>query len=118
MVSLEPRCQGLRERFASTLTVSTGKSQQPEMKATIPMTVIFRPPADQAAAETPRALSLADPLVAWVAKRKMRAFFVYGANYLIDKRLNVIVYAEGSCANSLEEYRDALPLTLSNHYKT
>ena len=58
----------------------------------------------------PKALSLTDPLACWVAKRKVRAFFAYDANYLIDNGLGVIVDAEGSCANRIEENRVALSM--------
>jgi hypothetical protein len=58
----------------------------------------------------PKALSLTDPLACWVAKRKVRAFFAYDANYLIDNGLGVIVDAEGSCANRIEENRVAVSM--------
>ena len=45
-----------------------------------------------------------------MAKRKVRAFFAYDANYLIDNGLGVIVDAEGSCANRIEENRVAIAM--------
>jgi transposase len=53
----------------------------------------------------PKALSLTDPLATWVAKQKVRAFFAYDANYLVDNAMGVIVGAEGSRANRIEENR-------------
>lgn len=58
----------------------------------------------------PKALSLTDPLAAWVARQRVRAFFAYDANYLIDNRLGVIVDAEGTRANRIEENRVALAM--------
>ncbi len=58
----------------------------------------------------PKALSLTDPQAAWVAKRNTRAFFVYDANYLIDNKLGVIVDAEGTRANRIEENRVAIAM--------
>lgn len=51
----------------------------------------------------PRALSLSDPLAAWVAKKNQRAIFAYDANYLIDNEHGIIVDAEGTRANRVEE---------------
>jgi len=54
----------------------------------------------------PKAISLTDPQAAWVAKRqKVRPIFAYDANYLIDNKLGVIVDAEGTRANRIEENR-------------
>lgn len=58
----------------------------------------------------PKAISLTDPQAAWVAKGKMRPFFAYDANYLIDNKLGVIVDAEGSRANRVEENRVAVAM--------
>ncbi len=58
----------------------------------------------------PKALSLTDPQAAWVAKRNTRAFFAYDANYLIDNKLGVIVDAEGTRANRIEENRVAIAM--------
>jgi hypothetical protein len=58
----------------------------------------------------PKAVSLTDPQAAWVAKRKMRPIFAYDANYLIDNKLGVIVDAEGTRANRVEENRVALSM--------
>ncbi len=51
---------------------------------------------------------MTDPQAAWVAKQKMRPFFAYGANYLIDNELGIIVDAEGTRANRIEENRAAV----------
>jgi len=51
----------------------------------------------------PKAISLTDPQAVWVAKRKMRPIFAYDANYLIDNKLGIIVDAEGTRANRIEE---------------
>lgn len=51
------------------------------------------------------AISLTDPQAAWVAYRKMRSIFAYHANYLIDNELGIIVDAEGSRANRIDENR-------------
>jgi transposase len=53
----------------------------------------------------PKAISLTDPQAAWVAKRKMRPIFAYDANYLVDNKLGIIVDAEGTRANRIEENR-------------
>lgn len=58
----------------------------------------------------PKAVSLTDPQAAWVAKNKMRPFFAYDVNYLIDHKLGVIVDAEGSRANRVEENRVAVAM--------
>ena len=55
---------------------------------------------------TPKAVSLTDPQAAWVTKRQwMRPVFAYDANYLIDNKLGIIVDAEGTRANRIEENR-------------
>ncbi len=56
----------------------------------------------------PKAISLTDPRAAWVAQRNMRSIFAYDANYLIDNKLGIIVDAEGSRANRIEENRAAV----------
>ena len=58
----------------------------------------------------PKAVSLTDPQAAWVAKQKMRPIFAYDANYLIDNKLGVIVDAEGTRANRVEENRVAVSM--------
>lgn len=58
----------------------------------------------------PKAISLTDPQAAWVAKRKTRPIFAYDANYLIDNKLGVIVDAEGTRANRIEENRVAVSM--------
>jgi transposase len=55
---------------------------------------------------TPKAVSLTDPQAAWVTKRQwMRPVFAYDANYLIDNKLGIVVDAEGTLANRIEENR-------------
>ena len=51
----------------------------------------------------PKAVSLSDPLAAWVTKKYARPFFAYDANYLIDHACGIIVDAEGTCANRRHE---------------
>lgn len=58
----------------------------------------------------PKAISLTDPQAAWVAKRKVRPIFAYDANYLIDNKLGIIVDAEGTRVNRIEENRVALSM--------
>lgn len=53
----------------------------------------------------PKAVSLTDPQAAWVVTRKKRSIFAYDANYLIDNKLGIIVDAEGTRANRIEENR-------------
>jgi transposase len=54
----------------------------------------------------PKAISLTDPQATWATKKqKVRPVFVYNANYLIDNKLGVIVDAEGTRANRIEENR-------------
>ena len=53
-----------------------------------------------------KAVSLTDPQAVWATKRRcMKPVFVYNANYLIDNKLGVIVDAEGTRANRIEENR-------------
>lgn len=54
-------------------------------------------------AKPPKAVSLTDPLAAWVTKKYARPFFAYDANYLIDHVCGIIVDAEGTCANRRHE---------------
>jgi len=57
-------------------------------------------------AKPPKAISLTDPQATWATKRqKVRPFFVYDANYMIDNKLGVIVDAEGTRANRIDENR-------------
>ena len=51
----------------------------------------------------PKAVSLTDPLAAWVAKKSARPFFAYDADYLIDHACGIIVDAEGTRANRRHE---------------
>jgi len=57
-------------------------------------------------AKPPKAISLTDPQATWATKKqKVRPVFVYDANYLIDNKLGIIVGAEGTRANRIEENR-------------
>jgi transposase len=58
----------------------------------------------------PKAISLTDPLAAWVAKQNVRPIFAYDANYLIDNKLGIIVDAEGTRANRIDENRVAVAM--------
>jgi transposase len=51
----------------------------------------------------PKEVSLTDPQAAWVAKKGMNPFFAYDANYLIDNKVGIILDAEGTRANRVEE---------------
>ena len=51
----------------------------------------------------PKEVSLTDPQAAWVTKKGMNAFFAYDANYLIDNKVGIIVDAEGTRANRVDE---------------
>ena len=51
----------------------------------------------------PKEVSLTDPQATWVAKKTIRPFFAYDANYLIDNKLGIIVDAEGTRAKRTEE---------------
>ena len=54
----------------------------------------------------PKAISLTDPQATWTTKKqRVRPRFVYDANYLIDNKLGIIVDAEGTTANRVEENR-------------
>ena len=54
----------------------------------------------------PKAISLTDPQATWATKKqKVRPVFVYDANYLIDNKLGIIVDAEGTRANRIDENR-------------
>jgi len=56
--------------------------------------------------KAPKAISLTDPQATWTTKnQKVRPSFVYDANYLIDNKLGIIVDAEGTRANRIEENR-------------
>jgi hypothetical protein len=48
-------------------------------------------------------VSLTDPQAAWVARRGVDPFFAYDANYLIDNKVGIILDAEGTRANRIEE---------------
>ena len=51
----------------------------------------------------PKEVSLTDPQAAWVARKGTDPFFAYDANYLIDNKAGIIVDAEGTRANRIEE---------------
>jgi transposase len=51
----------------------------------------------------PKEVSLTDPQAAWVARMGVDPFFAYDANYLIDNKAGIIVDAEGTRANRIEE---------------
>jgi hypothetical protein len=46
---------------------------------------------------------LTDPQAAWVARPGVDPFFAYDANYLIDNKVGIILDAEGTRANRIEE---------------
>src|ERR1700730_13317973 len=51
----------------------------------------------------PKEVSLTDPQAAWVARKNTDPFFAYDANYLIDNKAGIIVDAEGTRANRIDE---------------
>jgi hypothetical protein len=51
----------------------------------------------------PKEVSLTDPQATWVARRGVDPFFAYDVNYLIDNKVGIIVDAEGTRANRIEE---------------
>ena len=69
------------------------------------------PPTGGKRKKPPKAVSLTDPLATWVAPRaRARPLFTYDANYLIDNKLGVIVDAEGTRSNRIEENRVAVAM--------
>lgn len=64
--------------------------------------------ADGRKRQTRMAISLTDPQSTWAAYRRIRSFFAYHANYLIDHKLGIIVDADGNRANRIEENRAAV----------
>ena len=46
---------------------------------------------------------MTDPQAAWVARPGLDPFFAYDANYLIDNKAGIIVDAQGTRANRIEE---------------
>jgi hypothetical protein len=46
---------------------------------------------------------LTDPQAAWIARPGVDPFFAYDANYLIDNKVGIILDAEGTRANRIEE---------------
>ena len=53
--------------------------------------------------KSPKEVSLTDPQAAWVARPGVDPFFAYDANYLIDNKVGIIIDAEGTRANRIEE---------------
>ena len=51
----------------------------------------------------PKEVSLTDPQATWVARPAMDPFFAYDANYLIDNKAGIILDAEATRANHIEE---------------
>jgi transposase len=51
----------------------------------------------------PKEVSLTDPQAAWVTRPGVDPHFAYDANYLIDNKVGIIVDAEGTRANRIEE---------------
>ena len=51
----------------------------------------------------PKEVSLTDPQAAWITRKGIDPFFAYDANYLIDNQTGIIVDAEGTRANRVEE---------------
>jgi transposase len=51
----------------------------------------------------PKEVSLTDPQATWLARPGMDPFFAYDVNYLIDNKFGIIVDAEGTRANRVEE---------------
>lgn len=51
----------------------------------------------------PKEVSLTDPQAAWVTRKGIDPFFAYDANYLIDNKAGIILDAEGTRANRVEE---------------
>jgi hypothetical protein len=48
-------------------------------------------------------VSLTDPQAAWVTRPGVDPHFAYDANYLIDNKVGIIIDAEGTRANRIEE---------------
>jgi transposase len=51
----------------------------------------------------PKEVSLTDPQAAWITRKGIDPFFAYDANYLIDNKAGIILDAEGTRANRVEE---------------
>jgi transposase len=63
------------------------------------------------ATKPPKAISLTDPGATWTTKRqKVLPRFVYDANYLIDNKLGIVVDAEGTRANRIDENRACISM--------
>jgi transposase len=63
----------------------------------------------------PKRISLTDPQAAWVARKNTDPFFAYDANYLIDNKAGIIVDAEGTRANRIDEI--AITVTMIERVK-
>jgi len=61
------------------------------------------PSGGSARSKPAKEVSLTDPQAAWVARAGVDPFFAYDANYLIDNKAGIIVDAEGTRANRIEE---------------
>jgi transposase len=51
----------------------------------------------------PKEVSLTDPQATWVARKGVDPFFAYDVNYLIDNKVGIILDAEGTRANRVDE---------------
>ena len=51
----------------------------------------------------PKEVSLTDPQAAWITRPGVDPHFAYDANYLIDNKVGIIIDAEGTRANRIEE---------------
>jgi hypothetical protein len=51
----------------------------------------------------PKEVSLTDQQAAWVTRPSVDPHFAYDANYLIDNKFGIIIDAEGTRANRIEE---------------
>ena len=54
----------------------------------------------------PKEVSLTDPEAAWITRKGIDPFFAYDANYLFDNETGIILNAEGTRANRIEEICD------------
>jgi transposase len=60
-------------------------------------------PSSSSGGKSPKQVSLTDPQATWVARPGVNPFFAYDANYLIDNKAGIIIDAEGTQANRIEE---------------
>jgi transposase len=61
------------------------------------------PPSNRSRSKPPKEVSLTDPQAAWVTRKGIDPFFAYDANYLIDNKVGIIIDAEGTRANRIDE---------------